>query len=81
MSSAPDVAAASTRKPLAASPTSSRSVPMPSGGGIFDTKAPKFGYTIEKGKTATFKYRVVLFDHAADTAEMNQEADAFAAMK
>jgi len=52
----------------------------PLGASVFDTKAPKFSYTIEKGKTATFKYRVVLFDHAADKAEMDKEADAFAAM-
>jgi len=52
----------------------------PLGASVFDTKAPKFSYTIEKGKTVTFKYRVVLFDHAADKAEMDKEADAFAAM-
>ena len=51
----------------------------PLGASIFDTKAPKFNYTIEKGKTATFSYRVILFSHATSAAEMNKEADAFAA--
>ncbi len=51
----------------------------PLGASIFDPKAPKFSYTIEKGKTATFKYRVILFSHAEGAAEMNKEADAFAA--
>ncbi len=51
----------------------------PLGVNIFDPKQPKFGFTIEKGKSATFKYRVILYSHAATPAEMNQEADAFAA--
>ena len=50
----------------------------PLGASIFDPKAPKFNYTIEKGKTATFRYRVILYSHAASAAEMNKEADAFA---
>ncbi len=53
----------------------------PLGASIFDTKAPKFNYTIEQGKSATFKYRVVLLSHAGTAAEMNKEADAFAAEK
>lgn len=53
----------------------------PLGASIFDTKAPKFAYAIEKGKSATFKYRVLLFSHAVDKAEMNREADAFATSK
>jgi hypothetical protein len=48
----------------------------PLGASVFDTKAPKFGYTIEKGKTATFKYRVVIYSHAAGADEVNKEADA-----
>jgi hypothetical protein len=40
----------------------------PLGASIFDPKAPKFSYTIEKGKTATFKYRVILFSHAEGAA-------------
>jgi hypothetical protein len=50
----------------------------PLGASIFDTKAPKFSYTIEQGKSATFKYRVVLLSHAGTAAEINKEADAFA---
>jgi hypothetical protein len=51
----------------------------PLGRSIFDPKQPAFNYTIEKDQTATFRYRVILFSHAADANEMNKEADAFAA--
>jgi hypothetical protein len=51
----------------------------PLGASIFDPKAPKFQYTIEKGKTAEFKYRVILFSGAVGADQMNKEADAFAA--
>jgi hypothetical protein len=51
----------------------------PLGRSIFDTKQPAFNYTIPKDQTATFRYRVVLFSHAAGADEMNREADAFAA--
>jgi hypothetical protein len=51
----------------------------PLGRSIFDPKQPAFNYTIEKGKSATFRYRVILFSHAADAKEINQEADAFVA--
>ncbi|MES2394111.1 MAG: PmoA family protein [Acidobacteriota bacterium] len=50
----------------------------PLGRSIFDAKQPKFNFTIEKGKTATFRYRVVIYSHTADAAEVNHEADAFA---
>jgi len=53
----------------------------PLGASIFDTKAPKLEYTIEKGKTAEFRYRVVLFTGAVGKAEMDKEADAFAGNK
>jgi hypothetical protein len=53
----------------------------PLGASIFDTKAQKFDYTIEKGKSATFRYRVMLISHAASAAEIDKEADAFAAEK
>jgi hypothetical protein len=53
----------------------------PLGASIFDTKAPKFNYTIDQGKSATFKYRVVLLSHAGTAEEINKEADAFAAEK
>ena len=49
----------------------------PLGAKIFDPKAPQFDYTLEKGKTATFKYRVILMPHATDAAAMNKAEDAF----
>jgi hypothetical protein len=51
----------------------------PLGRSIFDPKQPKFDYTIQKGQTATFRYRTILFSHAAGAEEMNREADAFEA--
>jgi len=51
----------------------------PLGASIFDPKAPKFEFTIEKGKMAEFKYRVILFSGAVGADQMNKEADAFAA--
>lgn len=51
----------------------------PLGRSIFDPKQPPFNFTIDKGSTATFRYRVVLYSHVADAAEINREADAFAA--
>lgn len=53
----------------------------PLGANIFDPKAPKFSYTLEQGKTAEFKYRVILFTGAVGAEQMNKEADAFAAGK
>ena len=44
---------------------------------IFDPKAPEHDFTIEKGQSATFKYRVMIFSHAAGAAEMNRESDAY----
>jgi len=51
----------------------------PLGRNIFDPKQPAFNFTLEKGQTATFRYRVMLISHEADAAELNREADAFAA--
>ncbi|HEY3627697.1 MAG TPA: PmoA family protein [Terracidiphilus sp.] len=51
----------------------------PLGRSIFDPKQPAFNFTLEKGQTATFKYRVLLMSHATDAAELNREADGFAA--
>jgi len=53
----------------------------PLGRSVFDPKAPKLDFTIEKGKTAEFRYRVVLFTGAVGKAEMDKEADAFAGNK
>ena len=51
----------------------------PLGQHIFDPKAPKLDFTLEKGQSATFRYRVVIDASAASPAELNQKADAFAA--
>jgi hypothetical protein len=51
----------------------------PLGRSIFDPKQPPFNYTLEKGQTATFRYRVLLISHEATTEYLNQEADQFAA--
>ena len=51
----------------------------PLGRSIFDPKQPAFNFTLEKGQTATFRYRVLLIPREADSAELNRDADAFAA--
>jgi hypothetical protein len=51
----------------------------PLGRKIFDPSKPAFNYTIEKGQTVTFNYRVILYPHAVTPQEMDQQADAFAA--
>ncbi len=50
----------------------------PLGRHIFDPAKPPFNFTIDKGKSATFRYRVILFSHAATPEEMNKAADKFA---
>ena len=50
----------------------------PLGRSIFDPKQPAFNFTIEKDHTATFRYRVIFYSHAAGPEEINREADAFA---
>lgn len=44
----------------------------------FDKKQPPMHFTLEKGQTTTFRYRVVFYDHAVTPEQMNQEADQFA---
>jgi hypothetical protein len=51
----------------------------PLGRSIFDPKQPAFNYTLEKGQSKTFRYRIMLFSHTVTPEEMNREADAFAA--
>jgi len=51
----------------------------PLGRKIFDKTQPAFNFTIDQGKSATFRYRVILFSHAATPEEMNKAADRFAA--
>lgn len=51
----------------------------PLGRKIFDPRQTAFNYTLEKGQSTTFRYRVVLYPRAVTPEEMNREADAFAA--
>ena len=51
----------------------------PLGRSIFDPKQPPFNYTLEKGQTATFRYRVLLISHEASSESLNREAEEFAA--
>jgi hypothetical protein len=51
----------------------------PLGDHIFDPKAPEHKFTIEKGQSATFKYRVVIFSHRATPEEMNKESTQYEA--
>jgi len=50
----------------------------PLGRSIFDPKQSAFNYTLEKDEAVTFRYRIILFSHAAVAEEMNREANAFA---
>ena len=49
----------------------------PLGDSIFDPKAPVHNFTLEKGQSAVFQYRVVFYRGAVAAAEANREADAF----
>jgi hypothetical protein len=51
----------------------------PLGRSIFDPKQPPFNFTLEKGQTATFRYRIMLMSESASPAALNQAADSFAA--
>jgi len=53
----------------------------PLGRHMFDPKQPPLNYTLEKGQSATFRYRIVIYTYAATPAELNGEADVFAAQK
>ena len=53
----------------------------PLGRHMFDAKQPPLDYTLEKGQSTTFRYRLVFSTHAATVDELNREADAFAAEK
>ena len=46
----------------------------------FDPKQPAFNYTLEKGQTAVFHYRVVIYTHTATAEELNRESAAFDAI-
>jgi hypothetical protein len=49
------------------------------GDSIFDPKAPVHNFTIEKGASATFRYRVVFYARAETEEEANHESREFAA--
>lgn len=53
----------------------------PLGRHMFDPKQPPLNCTLEKGQSTTFRYRIVIYTHAATVEELNREADAFAAEK
>jgi Methane oxygenase PmoA len=50
----------------------------PLGRSIFDPKQPAFKYTLEKGQSASFRYRVLLISHSVDAAELNRDEEQFA---
>lgn len=50
----------------------------PLGRSIFDAKQPAFNFAIEKGQSAKFRYRVVLYSQEANADQLNREADSFA---
>lgn len=50
----------------------------PLGRKIFDPNQTAFNYSIDKGQSATFRYRVILYPRAVTPEEMNREADSFA---
>ncbi|MGA7341045.1 MAG: PmoA family protein [Terracidiphilus sp.] len=51
----------------------------PLGQHMFDPKQPELEYTLEKGQSATFRYRVVIYPRAVTVDELNRQADQFAA--
>jgi len=51
----------------------------PLGISVFNKKEPPMNFTLEKGQSATFRYRIAFYTHAATPEELNKEADAFAA--
>jgi Methane oxygenase PmoA len=51
----------------------------PLGQHMFDPKQPPLNYALEKGQSATFRYRIAIYAHAATVDELNHEGDAFAA--
>jgi hypothetical protein len=51
----------------------------PLGQHMFDSKQPLLNFTLEKGQSVTFRYRIVISPHTVTPEELNKEADAFAA--
>ncbi|HVU45072.1 MAG TPA: PmoA family protein [Terracidiphilus sp.] len=50
----------------------------PLGQHMFDPKKPELDYTLEKGQSVTFRYRIVIYPHTVTADELNKEANAFA---
>ena len=50
----------------------------PLGRSIFAPKEKPFNYTLEKGQSVVFRYRVAIMTGAVSAAELNREAEAFA---
>ncbi|HEY1768051.1 MAG TPA: PmoA family protein [Terracidiphilus sp.] len=50
----------------------------PLGQHMFDAKQPHLDYTLQKGQSAIFRYRIVIYSRAVTPDELNKEADAFA---
>jgi hypothetical protein len=44
----------------------------------FEPKQPALNYTLEKGQTAVFRYRIILYTGTETPEQLNKEADAFA---
>lgn len=51
----------------------------PLGLSVFNPKEKPINFTLEKGQSATFRYRIVFYTHEATPTELNKEADAFGA--
>jgi hypothetical protein len=51
----------------------------PLGRHIFNPKEPELNFTLDKGRSATFRYRVLLISAKPSTNDLNSEADRFAA--
>ena len=49
----------------------------PLGDHIFDAKAPEHDFTIEKGASTTFRYRLILYAHEANTDEITTASALF----
>ena len=51
----------------------------PLGRTIFDPKQPPLNFTLKKGESAAFRYRIIVYSRAASAPDLNREADRFAA--
>jgi len=51
----------------------------PLGRQIFEPERSPFNFKLERGQSATFRYRVIIYSNATPASEVNREADSFAA--